>query len=60
MEGKGKVKKVVPVSGYLGLAFDLFCGAFSVGTQLEKCGFKVISLDCQPSAKAEITIEVLE
>ena len=37
-----------------GLALDLFCGTGSVGAQFIVHGFTVVSLDCQPSAKADI------
>ncbi len=52
-------KVVVPVPGSKGLALDLFCGTGSVGAQLKANGFNVVSLDCQPSSKADITINVL-
>ncbi len=45
--------------GSKGLALDLFCGTGSVGAQLRANGFEVVSLDCQPSSKADITIDVL-
>ena len=52
-------KAVVPVPGSKGLALDLFSGTGSVGAQLKANGFDVVSLDCQPSAKADITIDIL-
>ena len=45
--------------GSKGLALDLFSGTGSVGAQLKANGFDVVSLDCQPSAKADITIDIL-
>ena len=59
MKMRGASKVVVPVPGSKGLALDLFCGTGSVGAQLKVNGFDVISLDCQPSSKADITIDVL-
>ena len=50
---------MVPVPGSKGLALDLFSGTGSVGAQLKAHGFSVVYLDCQPSAKAERTINVL-
>ena len=55
----GTSKEVVPVPGSKGLALDLFSGTGSVGAQLKVNGFKVVSLDCQPSSKADITINIL-
>ena len=50
---------MVPVSGSKGLALDLFSGTGSVGAQLKVHGFSVVSLDFRPSAKADITINIL-
>ena len=50
---------MVAVPGSKGLALDLLCGTGSVGDQLKVHGFTVVSLDCQPSAKADITTDVL-
>ena len=50
---------MTPVPGSKGLALNLFCGTGSVGAQLKVHGFSVVSLDCQPSAKADITTDVL-
>ena len=47
----------VPVSR--GLALDLFCGTGFVGSQLRVHGFSVVSLDCLPSANADITTDIL-
>ena len=49
----------VPVPGSKGLALDLFSGTGSVGAQLKVNGLNVVSLDSQPSSKADITIDVL-
>ena len=49
---------MVPVPGSKGLALDLFSGTGSVGAQLKANGFNVVSLDCQPSSKADITIDI--
>ena len=45
--------------GSKGLALDFFCVTGSVGAQLKVHGFSVVSLDCQHSAKADITTDVL-
>ena len=55
----GESKTVTPVPGSKGLALHLFCGTGSVGSQLKVHGFSVVSLDCQPSANADITTDVL-
>ena len=49
----------VPVPGSNGLALELICGTGIVGAQLKVNGLNVVSLDCQPSSKADITIYVL-
>ena len=56
---RGASKVLVPVPGSKGLALDLFSGTDSVDAQLRVNGFNVVSLDCQPSSKADITIDVL-
>ena len=56
---RGSSKLVVPMPGYKSLALDLFSGKGSVGAQLKANGFDVISLDCQPSSKADIAIDGL-
>ena len=50
---------MVPVPCSKGLAVDLFFGTGSVGAQLKVHGFSVVSLDFRPSAKADITINIL-
>ena len=60
VRSKGGLHEVVPVRGSKGLALDLFCGTGSVGAQLREHGFSVVSLDCLPSAKADITTNILE
>ena len=45
--------------GSKGLAVDLFCGTGSVRAHSKVNGFNVVFLDCQPSSKADITIDVL-
>ena len=50
---------MVPVPGSKWLALDLFSGTGNVGAQLKVHGFSVVSLDCRPSAKAYITINIL-
>ena len=46
--------------GSQGCALDLFCGTGSVGDQLKKRGFSVVSLDFQRSAKADFSVDILE
>ena len=46
--------------GSLGVALDLFCWTGSVGDQLKKRGFSVVSLDFQKSAKADFILDILE
>ena len=60
VRGRGSDVKVLPVPGSQGWALDLFCGTGSVGAQLKKNGFKVVSLDFLPSAKADFTVNILE
>ena len=56
----GEGVEVCPVPGSKGVALDLFCGTGSVGAQLKKHGFSVVSLDFQRSAKANFTVDILE
>ena len=56
----GEGVEVSPVPGSQGCALDLFCGTGSVGDQLKKRGFSVVSLDFQRSAKADFSVDILE
>ena len=56
----GEGVEVCPVPGSLSFALDLFFRTGSVGDQLKKRGFSVVSLDFQRSAKADFILDILE
>ena len=56
----GEGVQVCPVPGSKGVALDLFFGTGSVGAQLKKHVYSVVSLVFQRSAKANFTVEILE
>ena len=52
--------EVSPVPGSQVCALVLFCGTGSVGDQLKKRGFSVVSLNFQRCAKADFSVDILE